>query len=134
MKINVKQFFKYLGFVIVLFWILISYPLFKFADVGFIKSFITGFLISLFNSIFGFLIIKWGINKPNKEFVKLILGSVAIRLSLITSLIFALLKFLNFEIYGLVISLILFYFIFFFVEVFFLGKLTKKGEVDGSMG
>ncbi len=133
-KINIKGFLKYLGLVIVFFWILISYPLIKFADSDFIKSFIVGFLISLVNSVVGFLIIKWGINKPNREFLKLTLGSMGVRLFLIAGLILVLLKFLNFEIYGLLSSLLLFYFIFLFVEVFFLSKLTTKGETGGGVG
>jgi hypothetical protein len=133
-KINIKGFLKYLGFVVVLFWILISYPLFKFANLDFIKSFIVGFLISLVNSVAGLLIIKRGINKPNKEFLKLTLGSMGVRLFLIAVLILVLLKFLNFETYGLVTSLLLFYFIFLFMEVFFLSKLTTKGETSGGVG
>ncbi len=132
-KINIKGFFKYLGFAVVFFWILISYPLFKFADLDFIKSFVAGFLISLVNSVVGLLIIKWGINKPNKEFLKLTLGSMGVRLFLIAVLILVLLKFLNFETYGLVTSLFLFYSIFLFVEVFFLSKLTTKGETSGGV-
>lgn len=134
MKINIRRFLKYLGFAIVSLWILISYPLFKFANFDFIRSFIVGFLISLGNSVLGLLIIKWSINKSNKEFFKLTLGSMGIRLFLIAGLILVLLKFLDFEMYGLVSSLLLFYFIFLFVEILFLSKLTTKEETSGGVG
>jgi len=66
--------------------------------------------------------------KSNKEFLKLTIGSMGIRLFVIAGVIFLLLKVLNFEIYGLIISLLLFYFVFLGVEVLFLGKLTTKRE------
>ncbi|CUS86721.1 hypothetical protein JGI10_01278, partial [Candidatus Kryptonium thompsonii] len=40
MKIDVKRFLIYALVAVVVVWLLISYPLFKFASVEFIKSFI----------------------------------------------------------------------------------------------
>lgn len=128
MQINVKRFLMYALVAIVFVWLLISYPLFKFANVEFIKSFIVGSLISIFNSIVGIFILKQGIAKPNKEFLKLTIGSMGVRLFVLAGVILVLLKVLNFEIYGLVISLLLFYFIFLGIEIFFLSKLTTKKE------
>ncbi|CUS77461.1 ATP synthase I chain [Candidatus Kryptonium thompsonii] len=128
MKIDVKRFLIYALVAVVVVWLLISYPLFKFASVEFIKSFIVGSLISVINSIIGIFILKQGMAKSNKEFLKLTIGSMGIRLFVIAGVIFLLLKVLNFEIYGLIISLLLFYFVFLGVEVLFLGKLTTKRE------
>ncbi len=134
MKVDTGKFLKYIVFVVVLAWLLLSYPLFKFADAVFIKSFITGFLISFVNSVVGFLIIKHAMLKSDKEFLKLTLGSMSIRLFAIAGVVIVLLKFLNFEIYGLMLSLLLFYFIFLSVEIFVLGKLVTKGEITGGVG
>jgi hypothetical protein len=56
------------------------------------------------------------------------MGSIGLRLFAIAGLILVLLKFLNFEIYGLVISLLLFYFLFLAVEIAFFAKLKTKRE------
>ncbi len=128
MQIDVKRFLMYALVAVVFVWLLISYPLFKFANAEFIKSFIVGSLISIINSIIGIIILKRGMAKPNKEFLKLTIGGMGVRLFVIAGVILVLLKILNFEIYGLVISLLLFYFVFLGVEVFFLGKLTTKRE------
>lgn len=128
MQIDVKRFLMYALVAVVFVWLLISYPLFKFASAEFIKSFIVGSLISVINSIIGIIILKRGMAKPNKEFLKLTIGGMGVRLFVIAGVILVLLKILNFEIYGLVISLLLFYFVFLGVEVFFLGKLTTKRE------
>jgi len=128
MKINAWKFVKYILIVAVIAWILILYPLFKFGNEGFISSFAIGSLISLANSIVGFLVIKHGMTKSNREFFKLTMGSIGLRLFAIAGLILVLLKFLNFEIYGLVISLLLFYFLFLAVEIAFFAKLKTKRE------
>lgn len=128
MRVDVKRFLKNILIATVLVWLLISYPLIKFASGEFIKSFIVGSLISVVNSIVGIYILKRGITKPDKEFLKLTFGSMGVRLFAIAGLILIMLEVLNFEIYGLVISLLLFYFVFLGVEVFFLSKLTTKKE------
>ncbi|MFN3135647.1 MAG: ATP synthase subunit I [Candidatus Kryptonium sp.] len=128
MQIDVKRFLAYALVAVVFVWLLISYPLFKFTSVEFIKSFIVGSLISVLNSIVGIIILKRGMAKPNKEFLKLTIGSMGVRLFVLAGVILVLLKILNFEIYGLVISLLLFYFVFLGIEVFFLSKLTTKRE------
>ncbi|CUU01440.1 hypothetical protein JGI1_00251 [Candidatus Thermokryptus mobilis] len=128
MGINIWKFVKYISVVALVTWALILYPLFKFGSDGFITSFAVGSLISLINSIVGFLVIKHGMAKSDREFFKLTIGSIGLRLFLIAGLILILLKFLNFEIYGLVISLLLFYFLFLAVEIVFFAKLKTKRE------
>ncbi len=128
MKINAWKFVKYISVVMLVVWALILYPLFKFGSGEFISSFVVGSLISLVNSIVGFLVIKHGMTKSNKEFFKLTIGSISLRLFVIAGLILILLRLLNFEIYGLVISLLLFYFLFLAVEIVFFAKLTTKRE------
>jgi len=134
MKIDTGKFLRYIAVVVVLSWVLISYPLFKFANFEFIKSFFVGFLISLVNSVVGFLIIKRGMLKPDREFFKLTLGSMGIRLFAIAGLILVFLEILNFEVYGLVSSLLLFYFVFLSVEIFLLNRLTTKKSSGGGVG
>ncbi len=128
MKVNAGGFVKYVLIAVAVVWILISYPLFKFASSEFVKSFAVGSLISLINSVVGFMLIKHGFGKSNKEFLKLTIGSMGVRLFVIAGLILFLLEVLNFEIYGLLISLLLFYFILLVVEILYLNKLTTKKE------
>ncbi|MCS7229559.1 MAG: ATP synthase subunit I [Candidatus Kryptonium sp.] len=128
MKVDVGKFVKYILISLVIVWALLIYPLARFASDEFIKSFFIGSLISVVNSIIGILILKRGLNRPDKEFLKLTLGSMGVRLFAIAGLILFMLEVLNFELYGLVISLLLFYFVFLGVEVFFLSKLTTKKE------
>jgi hypothetical protein len=109
-------------------WLLLIYPLIKYTDFDFIKAFVAGSLISLANITAGYLAIKHGFNKPGKEFLRITIGSMGIRLFLIMVLVFLLLKVFNFDVYGLVISLLLFYFVFMAIEILFLNKKvsTKK--------
>ncbi|CUT03792.1 hypothetical protein [Candidatus Chrysopegis kryptomonas] len=128
MKINTGRFVKYVLMAVVVVWLLALYPLFKFASSEFVKSFAVGSLISLINSVAGFILVKRGFERSNKEFLKLTIGSMGVRLFVIAGLILFLLEVLNFEIYGLLISLLLFYFIFLAVEILYLNKLTTKRE------
>lgn len=108
MKINTGRFVKYVLMAVVVVWLLALYPLFKFASSEFVKSFAVGSLISLINSVAGFILVKRGFERSNKEFLKLTIGSMGVRLFVIAGLILFLLEVLNFEIYGLLISLLLF--------------------------
>jgi hypothetical protein len=128
MKINTGRFVKYVLMAVVVVWLLALYPLFKFASSEFVKSFAVGSLISLINSVAGFILVKRGFERSNKEFLKLTIGSMGVRLFVIAGLVLFLLEVLNFEIYGLLISLLLFYFIFLAVEILYLNKLTTKRE------
>ncbi|MEN3038911.1 MAG: ATP synthase subunit I [Candidatus Kryptonium sp.] len=128
MKVDVRKFIKYILISLVIVWILAFYPLVRFASDEFIKSFFVGSLISVVNSIVGVLILKRSLDRPDKEFMKLTFGSMGVRLFAIAGLILFMIEVLNFELYGLVISLLLFYFVFLGVEVLFLSKLTTKKE------
>jgi CDP-diglyceride synthetase len=113
---------KRIIFLVVLIGALAAYPLYKFGDREITVGFITGCLISLVSVTAGYLLIEYGIEKPNATFLKIILGGMVARLILIPTVVVVLIRVFQFHLLSLTGSLFFSYFLFLILEIHFLNK------------
>ena len=109
------------------------YPLTHYFPYEVLISVLFGSAISLINVFVGYGLIIYSFDKPNRIFFKAVLGGLALRIILIGLSIFILIKFFDINMYGLVISLFFYYFLFLILEVLFLNtKLLNKNVKQGT--
>jgi hypothetical protein len=108
--------------LVVLIGALAAYPLFKAGDREITIGFITGCLISLVSVTAGYLLIEYGIEKPNATFLKIILGGMVARVILIPAVVVVLIRIFQFHLLSLTGSLFFSYFLFLILEILFLNK------------
>ena len=87
-----------------------------------------GLGISFVNFLAGAEIISWGINKKDSQFYGAFFGGMLIRLLIIFMVLLLLIKKFNINQLALVISLLLTYFGFLFVEIWILNKFSGIKE------
>jgi F0F1-type ATP synthase assembly protein I len=98
------------------------YPLMKYGTPEILIGILAGCAISLLNVIFGYLAMEYAFDKPNKTFMKAVLGGMGIRLLLTLTLILVLIMVYEIHIPGFIGSLLLFYFVFLLFEVLYFNK------------
>jgi CDP-diglyceride synthetase len=108
--------------LVLLIGVLAAYPLYKAGDREITVGFITGCLISFVNVTAGYLLIEYGIEKPNATFLKIILGGMVARLILIPAVVVVLIRVFRFHLLSLTGSLFFSYFLFLILEILFLNK------------
>jgi hypothetical protein len=113
---------KRITLLVLLIGVLAAYPLHKTGNRDITAGFITGCLISLVSVTAGYLLIEYGIDKPNPTFLKIVLGGMAGRLILIPVIVVVLVRVFEFHVLSLTVSLFFFYFLFLIVEILFLNK------------
>ena len=116
--------------LVLLIAVLAAYPLFKAGDREITVGFITGCLISLVSVTVGYLLIEYGIEKPNAIFLKIILGGMVARLILIPAVVVVLIRVFQFHLISLTASLFCSYFLFLIVEILFLNKKLALKKVQ----
>ena len=136
--VDYTGFFKQVGTVLVVALVLGSYPLYLHGDSKLIWSVATGCGIGTVNVLAGCLSILWGVDKPNNDFLKILFGGMLARMMGIGLVVFLLVKFTSVHVFGLIISLFIFYVLFQILEIRFLTRclpgrqVTKEGvEGDG---
>jgi hypothetical protein len=115
--------------LVLLIAVLAAYPLFKAGDREITVGFITGCLISLVSVTAGYLLIEYGIEKPNATFLKIILGGMVARLILIPTVVVVLIRVFGLHLISLTASLFFFYFLFLILEILFLNKKLALKKV-----
>lgn len=115
--------------LVLLVGVLATYPLFKAGDRDITVGFITGCLISLVNVTAGYLLIEYGIEKPNATFLKIILGGMVARLILTPAIVVVLIRVFRFHLLSLTGSLFFSYFLFLILEILFLNKKLALKKV-----
>lgn len=104
------------------------YPVTHYFPTEVLVSAILGCAIGLVNVFVGYGLILYSFDKSNTVFFKSIIGGLALRLIFIGLSIFILIKIFNINMFGLVVSLFFYYFLFLALEIIFLNKklLTKN--------
>ena len=121
---------KRILFTVVLIGVLSVYPLYKVGDREITVGCITGFLIGLVNVAAGYLLIEYGIEKPNATFLKLILGGMVARLIVTPAVVVVLIRVFGFHLLSLTGSLFFFYFLFLIFEILFLNKKLSLKKIQ----
>jgi len=114
--------------VILTFFVAI-YPLTHYFNNEVLVGVLLGCAISLINVFSGYGLILYSFNKSNRVFFKAVIGGLALRIILIGLSIFILIKVFNINMFGLVISLFFYYFLFLALEIIFLNKKLLNKNV-----
>lgn len=102
--------------------LLASYPMYVWADREIVVGVVTGGIISLINVLIGYISVEFAFNKSNATFLKVVLGGMGIRLSLIAVTLILLIKVFDIHLYSLISSMFFFYFLYIIFEIVFVNK------------
>jgi len=115
-----------------------AYPLNAYGDPGLILSVVVGCGICTANVLAGSLSILIGFDKRNQDFLKILFGGMLARMMAIGVVVFVLVRFTSIQVFGLIVSLFVFYVLFQIIEIRFLMRclpgrqITKEGiQADG---
>lgn len=120
-----NKIFRFFALFIPAFAILLIFSLYAFRviDAVLFRSYLFGVIISSLNFLIGYLAIRIGINKPNKNFLIIVFGAVIIRFFLIFALIVITISFLYVRLNSFIFTTFTFYFYFLVVEILYLKNL-----------
>jgi hypothetical protein len=110
------------------------YPLTHYFTCEVIISVLFGCAISLISAFTGYGLTLYSFDKSNRVFFKSVIGGLTLRIIFIGLSIFLLIKIFKINMYGLVVSLFFYYFLFLILEIIFLNKklLNKNVKQDTS--
>ncbi len=121
MKLNwnfLRIVFLWFGGLLLLSW----YPMMVYATSEVRESVLVAAVISIINVLFGYAAIEYAYEKPNETFLKVILGSMSLRLAILAGLVLMLINWFGFHSLGLMISLLVFYVVNLGLEIYYLQK------------
>ena len=129
-------FLKQVGIALAAAFVIGSYPLYAYGDPGLNFSVAVGCAICTANVLAGALSILLGFDKPNQDFLKILFGGMLARMMVIGIVVFVLVKFTSIQVFGLILSLFVFYVLFQILEIRFLmrclpGRQIPKEGVQG---
>ncbi len=125
------QFAGHLGLITVLIWVVGGYPLYLWGGQDLLLAGVAGCVICAVNTLAGGGIAIWAKGKDQKTFLKAVFGGMGIRLFIVLILFFIVMKLVKLHLFGLTLSLFLFYIVFQILEVrFFVGSQSGKSPVQ----
>lgn len=127
MKID-WQFLKQVVLTLIVIGILSIYPIQVYASQEVINAIIAGALLTTINVLLGYSTIEYSFGKSTTTFVKYVLGGMGIRLILMISVLFVLVKAFNFNSIALVCSMGFFYIVFLTLEILFIQKKINNKQ------
>ncbi len=101
---------------------LATYPLLQYASREVMESVLASVVISWANLLLGFVFIKWGFEKSNTTFLKIVLGGSVVRLLLLVTVVLLLMKVYTFHSLSLMLSLLVCYSLNLVLEIYLLQK------------
>lgn len=129
MKIDWK-FLKQVLLILIVFGVLSVYPIMNYGTPEITNSIIAGGLLTTINVLLGYASIEYSFGKSTTTFVKYVLGGMGIRLLLMTSSLFVLVKAFDFHSLALISSIGFFYIIFMTLEIMFIQKKINIKHKD----
>ena len=116
-----------LGIVAAVVWVLGGYPVYYWGGGDVLIASVYGFGISLLNAMLGGWLSLWALDKSHQVFMQAVFGGMAIRLFIVLSLFFITIKLVELHVFGLTLTLFLFYVLFQFIEIRFFAR-RPSGE------
>jgi len=98
------------------------YPLLQYASREVMESVLAGVGISWVSLFLGVAFIEWGFEKSNTTFLKIVLGGSVVRLLLLVTVVFLLIKVYAFHSLSLMLSLLVCYSLNLVLEIYLLQK------------
>jgi len=114
-----------------LIWVMGGYPVFLWGGKEVLVAAGYGFGISFVNALLGGWISLWAIDKSHSIFMQAVFGGMAIRMFIVLCLFFITIKLVELHVFGLTLSLFLFYVVFQFIEIrFFAGRPSGVAQMN----
>lgn len=125
-NLNHKDFVRNILIISALLWfVLLVLSRFMFTGIP-MTEVLTSWVIGMVNFVLGVNIFLFSLDKPNKQFMIISLGSIIIRLFLIIIAVTILITVFKFGKNYFILSLLGFYFLYMGLEIFLLNKYTDK--------
>lgn len=119
--IHPKTFFLYTFSLLFFFTVLlIGLLILDVLTLEYFKSILFGEAITTFNAVIGFLSIKSGITKPEKMFLRMLLGGMVLRFLTTLVMVILALLFLELNRISFIFSILFFYSFFLIIEIIYL--------------
>jgi len=109
------------GLIALLSW----YPLAAYGTPGVVAAFFASAALSLVHLLSGCWVIEYSFDKPPTTFLKVVLGSMGVRLALMSGVFAVLVKVCELPVLPLMLSLLLFYAVNLGLEIYYLQKKVK---------
>lgn len=117
---------KIILFYLITYFILIALYYFHVITTHFLISSIYAGAINLINSFAAIKVFELSLKKEGSAFMFYNLGGLGIRLFIILVIFVLVIKFLNIDKYGFILTFFIFYFVLLFLEVIFYHKTVKN--------
>ena len=124
MKID-KTFLKVVLAVFGIIALLSWYPLSAYGTPEVIKSVVAAAVLSVLHLMSGYWAIEYSFEKPPTTFLKIVLGSMGIRLVVMSGIFVVLIKVYEMQVLPLMVALLFFYGVNLGLEIYFLQKKVK---------
>lgn len=109
------------GGIVLLSW----YPLSLYGTAEVISSIVAAAVLSMFHLVSGYWAIEYAFDKPPTTFLKVVLGSMGIRLVLMSGIFALLIKVFDMKVLPLMLALLFFYVVNLGLEIYYLQKKVK---------
>lgn len=97
-------------------------PLIQLGSQEIVIAFLAGAVLSTLNVVAGFLAIEYALDKSYTTFLKAVLGGMGIRMALMLGILVLLIKLVGLHTVSLVISVLSYYVVYLFLEIFYIQK------------
>jgi hypothetical protein len=118
-------FLKHIGAVIAAAAVFGTYPVLTYATDETARGIAAGAVLSVFNVMMGYAVIRYSSGKEYTEFMQIVLGGIAVRLFVMVGLLLMAVGVLKFHAFSLISSLFVMYIVFLIVEVMYIHKHSK---------
>jgi hypothetical protein len=97
------------------------------SDAAFL-GFVVGLLMSTVNAVAGSLSLGYAFDKPQKTFLKVVFGGMAVRMAILLAAFYVLITMFKVDTISLTLSLLGFYLIFLIMEILSIQRRTRGAE------
>jgi hypothetical protein len=128
------QFVKGILVLLVVSWCVCGYPLYLWKGPEWVLAAGVGCIICTVNALVGGGVALWGMNKSQTVFFAAVFGGMGVRVFLVITFFLIALKLAKLHVFGLTLSLFLFYVMFQILEIRFFARCSSGGtqRVEGN--
>jgi hypothetical protein len=129
---NDKSFIRNVLIASLVFFLLASYPIFKYLSQVQIYSIACGYFVSLLNALIGYKLNRMALKSPVKSFMALVFGGMGIRILISAILLVIFLVIAKLDEISLIGSAFFFYIVFVTLEIYYFHTSQLKAKDKGS--
>jgi hypothetical protein len=128
MRKDVKSFHKSISTAAIILLLLTIYPLYRYYGGDIAVGFLLAVPLTFFNAAVGFYYIDKYFSASLNDFMKMVFGSMGVRLLVLALLFVGIVGFTNIHLVSFTVSLFISYILFSVIEIYFLNKKASKPD------